>query len=126
MVSTQQALAKHGHGFEHHNKFGYLSTCPTNIGTGMRISVRLCLPSLLLDDIHTIARKYHLEVRSEREQQQTVGSRKHNDKRRVHQVSNQQRWGLTEYEIYAIVTRGVQALLAADDQLLFLPHTPGL
>mmetsp|Transcript_32144 Transcript_32144/g.39115 ORF Transcript_32144/g.39115 Transcript_32144/m.39115 type:complete len:93 (+) Transcript_32144:755-1033(+) len=91
----------------------------------MRISVRLCLPSLSLNDIATIARKYHFEVRSNEEQQQTVGSSKNNEKRLVHQVSNQQRWGLSKYEIYVVVTRGVRALLAVEDQVLFPSHTSG-
>mmetsp|Transcript_38185 Transcript_38185/g.38558 ORF Transcript_38185/g.38558 Transcript_38185/m.38558 type:complete len:127 (-) Transcript_38185:195-575(-) len=125
MITTQKALAKHGHVFAHHKKIGYVSTCPTNIGTGMQISVRLCLPSLSLNDIAIIARKHNLEVRSKEEQQQTVGSSKNNEKRLVHQVSNQQHWGLSEYDIYAVVTRGVQALLAAEDQVLFPSHTPG-
>ena len=34
--------------FAYNNKFGYLTTCPTNIGTGMRASVMLHLPALTL------------------------------------------------------------------------------
>ncbi len=31
-----------------HERFGYLTACPTNVGTGMRVSVMLHLPALVL------------------------------------------------------------------------------
>jgi protein arginine kinase len=31
-----------------HEKLGYLTACPTNVGTGMRVSVMLHLPALVL------------------------------------------------------------------------------
>lgn len=34
--------------FAFHSRFGYLTSCPTNVGTGMRISVMLHLPALSL------------------------------------------------------------------------------
>jgi protein arginine kinase len=33
-------------GWAFHERFGYLTACPTNVGTGMRISVMLHLPAL--------------------------------------------------------------------------------
>ncbi|MFA5645880.1 MAG: hypothetical protein WDA18_05960 [Candidatus Ratteibacteria bacterium] len=34
--------------FAFHPSIGYLTSCPTNIGTGLRVSVLLCLPALCL------------------------------------------------------------------------------
>jgi len=34
--------------FEFHSKFGYLTSCPTNTGTGMRASVMIHMPGLVL------------------------------------------------------------------------------
>src|SRR5262245_40525557 len=31
-----------------HTKFGYLTACPTNVGTGMRVSVMLHMPALVM------------------------------------------------------------------------------
>ncbi|MBN1794776.1 MAG: protein arginine kinase [Candidatus Omnitrophica bacterium] len=42
-----EALAKELD-FAYHDEFGYLTACPTNVGTGMRASVMLHLPSLVL------------------------------------------------------------------------------
>ena len=37
-----------------HNEFGYLTACPTNVGTGLRASVLIHLPGLVLPDIAKI------------------------------------------------------------------------
>jgi len=34
--------------FEFHPQYGYLTACPTNVGTGIRVSVMLHLPGLKL------------------------------------------------------------------------------
>jgi protein arginine kinase len=34
--------------FAYHNRFGYLTACPTNVGTGLRVSVMMHLPGLKL------------------------------------------------------------------------------
>ncbi|MCL4159261.1 UNVERIFIED_CONTAM: hypothetical protein GTU68_036297, partial [Idotea baltica] len=34
--------------FAFHDQFGYLTSCPTNAGTGMRVSVMLHLPALVI------------------------------------------------------------------------------
>src|SRR4051794_941659 len=34
--------------FSYHNEFGFLTACPTNVGTGMRASVLIHLPGLVL------------------------------------------------------------------------------
>ena len=31
-----------------HPEFGYLTSCPTNVGTGLRVSVMLHLPALVI------------------------------------------------------------------------------
>lgn len=45
--SIDDALEKHLE-YAFHPQFGYLTTCPTNIGTGIRVSVMLHLPALRL------------------------------------------------------------------------------
>ncbi|MFO0981132.1 MAG: protein arginine kinase [Planctomycetota bacterium] len=53
--------------FAFHPQFGYLTSCPTNVGTGMRISVMLHLPALalskLIEKVFNAVNKMNLAVR---------------------------------------------------------------
>ena len=44
---------------------GYLTCCPSNIGTGLSSTIQVNLPVLAdrMDELHTIASKYHLNIR---------------------------------------------------------------
>ena len=53
--------------FAYHNRFGYLTACPTNIGTGIRVSVMLHLPALKMtgeiEKVFRAAKELKLAVR---------------------------------------------------------------
>lgn len=53
--------------FAFHPRFGYLTSCPTNVGTGMRISVMLHLPALVqskhIEKVFNAVAKMNLAVR---------------------------------------------------------------
>lgn len=53
--------------FAFHARFGYLTSCPTNVGTGMRVSVMLHLPALVfakqIDKVFNSVSKMNLAVR---------------------------------------------------------------
>lgn len=53
--------------FAFHPRFGYLTSCPTNVGTGLRISVMLHLPALVMtkqiDKVFNAVAKMNLAVR---------------------------------------------------------------
>lgn len=79
-----------------HEKFGYMTSCPTNTGTGMRASVMLHLPALTMS--HQINRiipaisRIGMVVRGiYGEGSEALGN--------VYQVSNQLTLGKSEYEI---------------------------
>jgi len=82
--------------FSFDDKLGYLTSCPTNVGTGMRASVMLHLPGLVLSDqinsvIHGVG-KLGLAVRGIfGEGTSSLGS--------LYQVSNQSTLGETEFQI---------------------------
>jgi protein arginine kinase len=82
--------------FAYHEKYGYLTACPTNVGTGMRASVMLHLPSLTLNNqintmIVTLA-KFGLTIRGiYGEGTQALGD--------LYQISNQNTLGMTEREL---------------------------
>ncbi|MDR1477934.1 MAG: protein arginine kinase [Planctomycetaceae bacterium] len=82
--------------YSFHPLLGYLSTCPTNVGTGMRVSVMLHLPALAITkEIEKVLRglqKSHLTVRGlYGENSRPVGD--------LYQISNQITLGKTEMEL---------------------------
>jgi protein arginine kinase len=79
-----------------HDRLGYLTACPTNVGTGMRVSVMLHLPALVLTgQIEKVFRSLHkisLAVRGlYGEGSQAMGD--------FYQVSNQITLGKSEEEL---------------------------
>jgi protein arginine kinase len=84
--------------FAFNRRFGYLTACPTNVGTGIRVSVMLHLPALKLtgeiDKVRRAARDMHLAVRGLfGEGSEAMGD--------LYQVSNQTTLGKSDREILA-------------------------
>ena len=82
--------------FSFHNRFGYLTACPTNVGTGIRVSVMLHLPALKLtgeiEKVFRAAKEMKLAVRGlYGEGTEATGD--------FYQVSNQTTLGKPEEEI---------------------------
>lgn len=81
--------------FAYHPRFGYLSACPTNVGTGIRVSVMLHLPALKLtgelEKVQHAAKAMSLAVRGSFGE----GSDASGD---IFQISNQTTLGKSERE----------------------------
>lgn len=82
--------------FAFHRRFGYLTACPTNVGTGIRVSVMLHLPALKLtgeiEKVFRAAKDLRLAVRGlYGEGTEATGD--------FYQVSNQTSLGKTEEQI---------------------------
>jgi len=82
--------------FDFNNKFGYLTSCPTNVGTGLRASVLIHLPGLVhtdeIDNVISNISKIGLVVRGfYGEGTDVLGN--------LFQISNQTTLGHTEEEI---------------------------
>jgi len=82
--------------YSFHPRFGYLSACPTNVGTGIRVSVMLHLPALKLtgeiEKVFRAAKELRLAVRGlYGEGTEATGD--------FYQISNQTTLGKTEEEI---------------------------
>lgn len=82
--------------FAFDRQFGYLTACPTNVGTGIRVSVMVHLPALKLtkeiERVDRAARDMRLAVRGMYgEGTDAVGD--------LYQISNQTTLGVTEQEI---------------------------
>jgi len=82
--------------FSFHQRFGYLTACPTNVGTGVRVSVMLHLPALKLtgeiEKVFRAAKEMRLAVRGlYGEGTEATGD--------FYQISNQTTLGKSEQEI---------------------------
>lgn len=79
-----------------HSRFGYLTACPTNVGTGIRVSVMLHLPALKMTEqikkFFNAAKTMNLAVRGLFGE----GSKASGD---LYQLSNQVTLGVSEKEI---------------------------
>jgi len=84
--------------YAYHPRFGYLTACPTNVGTGLRVSVMLHLPALKLtgelEKVQRAAKAMSLAVRG----YMGEGSDASGD---FFQISNQTTLGKPEREILA-------------------------
>ena len=93
---------------------GYLTTCPTNIGTGMRASVMLHLPGLsIMKRMNRIAQtinRFGFTIRGiYGEGSQVYGH--------IYQISNQLTLGKTEDEIIDNLTEVVQQIINEEMQI---------
>ncbi len=94
--------------YAYHEKLGYLTACPTNVGTGMRVSVMLHLPALVItrqiDKVFRSLQKISLAVRGlYGEGSQALGD--------FYQISNQITLGRSEQDILNQVADIVPAII---------------
>jgi protein-arginine kinase len=99
---VESIIAK-DHEFAYDKNFGYLTSCPTNLGTGMRASVMMYLPALSLTEqmkkITSELRDYHINVRGGN------GENSNKSENYLYQISNQSMLGKTEQQILNIMSR---------------------
>ncbi|KAG5897002.1 hypothetical protein JTB14_010754 [Gonioctena quinquepunctata] len=87
-------------------RLGYLTFCPTNLGTAIRASVHIRLLKLGGDmaKLNQIADKYHLQVRGTRGEHTEAESG-------LYDISNKRRLGLTEYEVIREMFDGILEII---------------
>jgi protein arginine kinase len=94
--------------YAYHQQYGYLTACPTNAGTGMRVSVLVHLPALVItqqiDKVFRSLQRINLVVRGlYGEGSQAMGD--------FYQVSNQITLGKTEEDLVRRVSEVVPVLI---------------
>jgi protein arginine kinase len=99
--------------FAYHSSLGYLTACPTNVGTGLRVSVMLHLPALVLtrqiDKVFRSLQKISLAVRGlYGEGSQAMGD--------FYQISNQITLGKSETDLVKQVGDIVPVLIDYERQ----------
>lgn len=98
--------------FSFSEHLGYITSCPTNLGTAMRASVHIAVPKLAadMDRFKAICDKHHLQIRGiHGEHSESEGG--------VYDVSNRRRLGVSEVECVQDMYDGVVELIAAEKKL---------
>ena len=95
--------------FAFDRKKGFLTACPTNIGTAMRAGVHIHLEKLEQNPsfLETIIREHHLQLRG-------TGGEKTAVEKAVFDISNARRLGISANTIVKDLYRGVQAIIRAE------------
>ncbi|CAD6221904.1 GSCOCG00005239001-RA-CDS, partial [Cotesia congregata] len=98
--------------FSHHDRFGFLTFCPTNLGTTIRASVHIKVPKLAANKakLEEVAGKFNLQVRGTRgEHTEAEGG--------IYDISNKRRLGLTEYQAVKEMHDGIAELIKIEKEL---------
>ncbi|WP_072680181.1 phosphagen kinase [Arcobacter sp. LA11] len=98
--------------FSYNDHLGYITSCPTNLGTAMRASVHIKLPNLSEDmnRFKNITDNFHLQIRGiHGEHSESVGG--------VYDISNKRRLGVTEVQCVQDMYDGVVELIKIEKEL---------
>lgn len=95
--------------FAHSDKYGFITSCPTNLGTAMRASLHMALPNVTkdgqdLEAAKTAAQKFGLSVRGVGGEHSGAGQGG------IIDISPSARLGITESEIMQRLFEGAKAL----------------
>merc|ERR1712066_738789 len=103
-----------GKDFQISEKYGYLHSCPTNLGTGMRASVHVDLPGWTKEGLPALKKRceeLHLQPRGTRgESGVQTGI--------TYDISNKHRLGYSEVELVQKMIDGVNTLWKEDKELV--------
>ncbi len=98
--------------FSYTNRLGYISSCPTNLGTAMRASVHIKLPNLgnNKQEFNAIAKKHQVQIRG-------VDGEHSQSKSGIFDISNKRRLGVTEVQCVQDMYNGIIALIQREKEL---------
>ncbi len=98
--------------FAHDDHLGYITSCPTNLGTALRGSVHIKLPKLSQkkEQFQAIADKYYVQIRG------IHGEHSESDDG-VFDISNRRRLGRSEKKLVQDMIDGVRAMIEAEKAL---------
>jgi len=106
--AVHEGLKKDGYDFAFKESHGYLSSCPTNLGTGMRASVHVNLPAFAMkEDVKKFVKERGLKI----DVRGTRGEATDTSGCTVYDISNKERLGSDCYEQITAMAGGVKLLL---------------
>jgi protein-arginine kinase len=106
----ESVKAESGKEFMLDEKYGYVHSCPTNLGTGMRASVHVDLPGWTKESVDKLkARCEELAVQPRGTRGESGGQTGH-----TYDISNKHRLGYSEVELVQVMIDGVNTLWKED------------
>ncbi len=98
--------------FSYNDHLGFITSCPTNLGTAMRASVHIKLPNLgsNMEQFKEIANKYNVQIRG-------IHGEHSNSEGGIYDISNKRRLGVTEVQCVQDMYDGIVALIKAEKEL---------
>ena len=98
--------------FSFNEHLGYITSCPTNLGTAMRASVHIKLPNLAqnMKEFEQITDKYYLQIRG-------IHGEHSQSEDGIFDISNKRRLGVTEVQCVQDMYDGVVALIKKEQEL---------
>jgi creatine kinase len=112
--AIEVSLKKANYGYSYNDHLGYITTCPSNIGTGLRASVMLKLPKLYkklgVHALEELADGMGLQARGGRGEHSPPGPNGEFD------ISNKGRIGATEVELVQRMIDGVDKLIDLEEK----------
>ena len=98
--------------FAHDTHLGYITSCPTNLGTALRASVHIRLPKLSKqwDQFQAIADKYHVQIRG-------IHGEHSESAEPIYDISNKRRLGRSERDLVQDMYDGVKAMIEKEKSL---------
>ena len=108
-IKQMESLMK----FSESDRLGWLTFCPTNLGTAIRASVHITLPLLAkggMAALQEVADKFQLQVRGSAGEHSEADGGKYD-------ISNRERMGLTEFEAVKKMYDGVKELIRMEQEL---------
>jgi len=108
MKAVKKAAEENGYGYSQDKRLGFLTSCPSRLGTALRVSVYLNIPYLATSvDLPSLCRSLMLQCGQE------VGS----ERGSFWTVTNQDTLGIAEVDIVNSVIMGCSTLVAMEQRL---------
>jgi len=113
--SIEESLKKNGYHYSHTDHLGYITTCPSNVGTGLRASVMLKLPKLYqklgVHALEDLCDSMGLQARGSKGEHSPPGPHGEFD------ISNKGRIGASEVALVQRMIDGVDKLIAMEEAI---------
>lgn len=111
LVKGIKSLEGSGLSFARNDRLGYLTFCPSNLGTTLRASVHIAIPKLsATPEFKAFCDKHNIQARGiHGEHTESVGG--------VYDISNKRRLGLSEIEAIKEMYNGVKAVIEKEKEL---------
>lgn len=98
--------------FAHDSHLGYITSCPTNLGTALRASVHIRLPKLSqqMDKFQAIADEYYVQIRG-------IHGEHSESPEPIFDISNKRRLGRSEKDLVQDMYNGVKKMIETEKSL---------